>query len=134
MYTYVPKVLLRSKIWSLVFVLCGAAVFGVSYFIDSYKSAVQLAALVLFVLGIWIACRYVLIGYYYSIDGENFRIIKVNGKKEQLVCNISMRTGYEVFPISDKENRKHVKVRYNYSRNIMPKDEYIYYFEWNGAD
>lgn len=134
MYKCVPKRLKRSVIWSFASVFCGAVIFGTSYFINSYKSVVQLIAMAFFAFGIWVACRYSLVGYYYVIDGENFRIVKVSGKREQVMCNISMRTGHFVKKTSEDKKRKNVRIRYNYCRNFATPDEYFYSFEWNGSE
>ncbi len=133
MYKYVPKRLKRSVIWSFIGVFFGALMFGMSYFINTYKSIAQLIAFVFFVFGIYIACRYSLISYYYILDGENFRIFKVNGKKQTEVGNLSLRTGKYLKRTAEMKKRPPVRVKYNFSRNFAPADEYVYAFDWNGA-
>ncbi len=129
---YMPPKLKRSGIWSFLLMLAGITLYISSAFVPKYVSVVQAVSFAFFAFSIYIITRYVLTSYYYEIDGENFRIVKVTGKKNEPMCNISLRTKGEVKTPKDK--RKATRIRYDYTRNFTPNDKYIYCFEWNGKD
>ena len=120
-------------VYACIAMLCGAILFTLSYFAVTGRGVVQLAAFACWAFGMWIACRYSLIYYYYAVDGKNFRIVKVMGEKHQDVCNISMTTGVFLKKTSDAKGRDPVKNRFNYCRNFAPRQTYVYCFEWNGS-
>lgn len=132
MRVYIPPKLKRSSVWSWLLLLAGASLFFASSFMPKYVSVAQMVSLGFIAVGIWVLSRYVLVYYYYEIDGENFRIIRVNGKKYEPMCNISMRTGVEVKKVVKGEKKQPARVRYDYVRNFMPDDKYVYIFDWNG--
>ena len=133
MRVYIPTKQKQTTVCVCLAMICGAILFTLSYFAMSGKGLVQLAAFALWAFGLWIACRYSLVYYYYAVDGKNFRIVKVSGEKHQDVCNISMSTGIFLKKVSEAKDRKPVRNRFNYCRNFAPKEAYVYYFEWNGA-
>ncbi len=132
MRVYIPPKLKRSSVWSWLLLLAGISLFFASSFVPKGTSVVQACSLGFLAVGIWILSRYVLVYYYYEIEGENFRIIRVSGKKYAPMCNISMRTGVEVKRVVRGEKNPPAKVRYSYVRNFMPDDKYVYIFDWNG--
>lgn len=129
---YLPPKLKRSGVWSFLLMLAGITLYFASAFVPKYVSVIQVVSFIFFAFSIYIITRYVLTYYYYEIDGENFRIIKVTGKKQQPMCNICLRAGGEVVNARDGKKRKPTRVKYDYVRNFMPDDKYIYCFEWNG--
>lgn len=129
---YMPPKLKRSGVWSFLLMLAGISLYVSSAFVPKYVSVVQAVSFAFFAFSIYIITRYVLTSYYYEIDGENFRIVKITGKKNEPMCNISLRTKGEVK--SPKDKRKPTRIRYDYTRNFMPNDKYIYCFIWNGRD
>ena len=129
---YMPPKLKRSGIWSFLLMLAGITLYIGSAFLPKYASVAQAVSFAFFAFSIYIITRYVLTSYYYEIDGENFRVVKVTGKKYEAMCNIPLRTKGEVKMPKDK--RKPTRIRYDYTRNFMPNDKYIYCFEWNGKD
>ena len=36
--------------------------------------------------------------------------------------------------LSEAKDRPPVRNRFNYCRNYIPAEKYVYFFEWNGAD
>ncbi len=132
MRVYTPPKQKRSATWSLLFILAGMALYIASAFIPRFISIVQIASLAFIAAGIWILSRYVLVYYYYELDGENFRVIKVNGKKHTTMCNLSLRTATELKKLEKGEKKPRASVRYDYMRNFMADEKYIYIFEWNG--
>ena len=129
---YMPPKLKRSGLWSFLLMLAGISLYVSAAFVPKYVSVVQAVSFAFFAFSIYIITRYVLTSYYYEIDGENFRIVKITGKKNEPMCNISLRTKGEVK--SPKDKRKPTRIRYDYTRNFMPNDKYIYCFIWNGRD
>ena len=129
---YMPPKIKRSGVWSFLPMLAGISLYVSSAFVPKYVSVVQAVSFAFFAFSIYIITRYVLTSYYYEIDGENFRIVKITGKKNEPMCNISLRTKGEVK--SPKDKRKPTRIRYDYTRNFMPNDKYIYCFIWNGRD
>ena len=78
---YMPPKLKRSGVWSFLLMLAGISLYISSAFVPKYVSVVQAVSFAFFAFSIYIITRYVLTPYYYEIDGENFRIVKVTGKK-----------------------------------------------------
>jgi len=129
---YMPKKLKRSGVWSFLLMLAGITLYFASAFVPKYPSVIQAVSFAFFAFSIYIITRYVLTSYYYEIDGENFIIMRVTGKKQQPMCNINLRAGGEVISARGNKKRKPTRVKYDYVRNFMPEDKYIYCFEWNG--
>ena len=132
MRVYIPPQNKKNAVCSFLGILCGAVLFLASSFMPVFKGLVQLAAFGFWTFGFWVLCRYSLTSFYYVIDGGNFRIVKVMGQRQQDVGNISMRTGKFVKKLSQAKNRPPVRNRFNYCRNFVPEEKYVYFFEWNG--
>ena len=133
MKVYMPPKNKKNTTVALTAVLCGCAFFLISYFVGNYAGIVQLAAFAFWVFGMWVACRYSLISYYYAVDGDNFTVVKTSGKNQQTVCNITMRTGEYFGKLSESKKRKPVRNRFDYSSNFRSEQRYVYMFEWNGS-
>ena len=134
MRVYIPPQNKKNALCYFLGILGGALLFALSAFMPAFKGIIQLFAFGFWVFGVWILCRYTLTYFYYIIDGDNFRIVKVTGKTHSDVANISMRTGKFVKKLDEAKGRPPVRNRFNYCRNYIPAEKYVYFFEWNGAN
>ncbi|MBQ8404093.1 MAG: hypothetical protein IJX55_06690 [Clostridia bacterium] len=134
MRVYSPPKQKKNTAVSLTAMLCGSALFIISYFPERYAAFFQLAAFGLWAFGLWVVCRYSLTSYYYEVDGDIFRIIKVMGQRQQVVGNISMRTGIFLKKLSEAKERPPARNRFDYCSNFAPQEKYVYFFEWNGVN
>lgn len=133
MRVYIPTQNKKNAVCYILAIIGGALLFAVSEIVPSFKGVIQLASFCCWAFGLWVLCRYSLTGFYYAVDGENFRIVKVMGQKQQDVCNISMRTGKFIKKMSEAKGRPPAHNRFNYCRNFLPAEKYVYFFEWNGT-
>jgi hypothetical protein len=133
MRAYIPPQNKKNAVCYFLGIICGSLLFAVSAFLPVFKGVLQLAAFCFWAFGIWVLCRYSLTYFYYIIDGDNFRIVKVSGQKHTDVGNVSMRTGKFVKKLSEAKDRPPVSNRFDYCRNYIPAEKYVYFFEWNGA-
>ena len=134
MRAYIPPPNKKNAVCYFLSILGGALLFGVSLALPTLKGIVQLAAFCFWTFGIWVLSRYTLTYFYYIIDGDNFRVVKVSGQKHTDVANISMRTGKFVKKLSEAKGRPPARNRFNYCRNYAPAEKYVYFFEWNGVN
>lgn len=134
MRVYIPEQNKKNAICYFTAIIAGALLFAVSTILPFYRGVVQLFAFGFWIFGFWVLCRYSLSYFYYVIDGDNFRIVKVMGKRQQDVGNVSMRTGKFIKKESEAKKRPPARNRFNYCRNLVPAEKYVYFFEWNGAD
>lgn len=133
MRVYIPPKQKKTTVYSFLGILAGCVFFIISYFAKEYRGIIQLAAFGAWAFGMWVACRYALVSYYYIVDGTNFRIVKVSGEKQQDVGNISLRTAVFLKKVSEAKDRPPVRNRFNYCRNFAADEKYVYAFEWNGS-
>ncbi|MBQ8862666.1 MAG: hypothetical protein IJ021_08010 [Clostridia bacterium] len=133
MRVYSPPKQKKNTAVSLVAMVFGCALFLISYFPERYAAFIQLAAFGFWAFSLWVACRYCLTSYYYEVEGDIFRIIKVMGQRRQVVGNISMRTGVFLEKESAAKKRPSARTRFNYCSNFAPQEKYVYFFEWNGT-
>jgi len=134
MRAYIPPQNKKNAVCYFLAIIGGLLLFVVSVALPVLKGLIQLFAFCFWAFGIWVLCRYSLTYFYYIIEGDNFRIVKVSGQKHTDVANISMRTGKFVKKLSEAKDRPPVRNRFNYCRNYIPAEKYVYFFEWNGAD
>ena len=134
MKAYIPPPNKKNAVCYILGIIGGALLFAAAVFFQEFKGILQLAGFGFWVFGIWVLCRYSLTYFYYIIEGDNFRIVKVSGQKHTDVANVSMRTGKFIKKLSEAKGRPPVRSRFNYCRNYIPAEKYVYFFEWNGAD
>ena len=134
MRAYVPLPNKKNAACYILAIIGGFLLFVASLALPALKGIIQLAAFCFWAFGIWVLCRYSLTYFYYIIDGDNFRIVKVSGQKHTDVGNISMRTGKFVKRLSEAKGRPPVRNRFNYCRNYAPAEKYVYFFDWNGVN
>ena len=134
MKVYIPAPNKKNAVCAVLGAVCGALFFIASEISPSYKGLIQLAGFCAWAFTIWLVCRYMLVYFYYAVDGECFRIVKVSGQKHTDVGNVSMRTGKFIKRLSEAKGREPARHRFNYCRNYSPDEKYVYFFEWNGAN
>ena len=134
MRAYIPPPNKKNAACYFLGIIGGALLFIASMALPSFKGLTQLAGFCFWAFGIWVLCRYSLTYFYYIIEGDNFRIVKVSGQKHTDVGNISMHTGKFVKKLSEAKGRPPARSRFNYCRNYIPAEKYVYFFEWNGAN
>ena len=105
MRVYIPEQNKKNAICYFTAIIAGALLFAVSTILPFYRGVVQLFAFGFWIFGFWVLCRYSLSYFYYVIDGDNFRIVKVMGKRQQDVGNVSMRTGKFIKKESEAKKR-----------------------------
>ena len=134
MRVYIPEQNKKNAVCYFLGILGGALLFVASTFAPRFGGLIQLAAFGFWCFGFWVLCRYSLTSFYYVIDGDNFRIVKVTGKRQQDVGNISMRTGKFIKKLSEAKGRPPARNRFDYCCNFVPDEKYVYFFEWNGVN
>lgn len=117
--TYIPKKENKTRRLSFWCIISGILVMGLSSLIP-YRAILQLAAIVLVIIGIQLLVRFVLSDYRYIIndcdDGTaELLVYKKQGRQDTLVCRISLSAVIENF---DRENKKPQSDKcYNYMQN-----------------
>ncbi|MBQ9745871.1 MAG: hypothetical protein IJW21_03535 [Clostridia bacterium] len=134
MRVYIPPKNKKTMLCSFLGIMCGSLLFLTSYFAVSFRGLIQLCAFGFWGFGFWVVCRYMLVSYYYVLDGDNFHVIKVIGHEHRDACNINMRTGKFIKKLSEAKGRPPARERFNYCRNFVTAQRYVYFFEWNGVD
>ena len=134
MKAYIPPPNKKNAVCYFLGIIGGSLLFIASLALPAFKGLIQLGGFCFWAFGIWVLCRYSLTYFYYIIEGDNLRIVKVSGQKHTDAGNISMRTGKFVKKLSEAKGRPPVRNRFNYCRNYIPAEKYVYFFEWNGAD
>ena len=134
MRAYIPPPNKKNAVCYFLGIIGGSLLFIASLALPALKGITQLAGFCFWAFGIWVLCRYSLTYFYYIIEGDNFRIVKVSGQKHTDVGNISMHTGKFVKKLSEAKERPSARNRFNYCRNYIPDEKYVYFFEWNGTN
>ena len=117
---YTPMKNQKGKIISLVLLIFGATVFGLSVLVE-YSAVFQMIALGLIVGGIQILIRFVLCEHIYIIEDRDdgtsdFIVIKKQGSRETKVCHLSLSSVDNIYRRGEKQIKS--DLRYNYSQNI----------------
>ena len=107
----------------------------------AYRWAVQLLAIALLMIGIFIVSRYVMKSYAYAVvrteGGEDFTVTEVQGRHRITVCRISLGGLEQVFVVepADKQTDAQIKQtckeqkrkRFNYCADLLD-EKYICIF------
>jgi hypothetical protein len=136
--TFRPK--LKNKIAHnivLFSLLACALLFVAAKQLNQIQWLFQMVILVLAVLAIQVLLKYILSDYIYELRDTNFLIYKIQGKKSVCLCSLSLTqsmcpvmTRDEFRKRSETLPKHHVSL--NYCKNIAPKDEFLYMFDFNG--
>lgn len=101
---YTPRAVNRHAYLAIVLVVLAAVVcFSIAGFAAGYKGLLQLLSMMLLVVAIFIASKYIFVSYEYIItqEGEDpayFLIEERQGKRTSLVCQIPLRYILSVTP------------------------------------
>ena len=141
MFVYKPEIKrkLPVTVCALSFAL-GAVLIILSILEIGWSLGEQVAALVMFVIGIEITTRYLMTEYTYKLGGDGdspeLAVIKRGGTREMAVCNIGFDTVVCVErrgKLRDFERKYgRMDARYNYCANMRPRDAAVIHFEFNG--
>lgn len=69
------------------------------------KAAVQILAIGLAAFGIYMLVRWKLTSYRYELHDDNLVVVRIVGKKEIMVCNLTLRTAIALFPKKELTER-----------------------------
>ncbi|MBQ9748369.1 MAG: hypothetical protein IJV98_06255 [Clostridia bacterium] len=138
---FIPKKNKKGAIVSLCLMLLGGAGLIASVTAQiRYAALFQLAALFLFIFSFEFFYRYEMTTMIYLYDGQDFKIIRKVGKKEQYVCNLAMSTAIAILPTpTGREARRamardygKIGIRYNHAQVMHPRCPYSVLFDFNG--
>ena len=116
-YTFTPKRNIKAAAalsLSLFFVSVVMFALAGTVFFDA-KALLQLIGTVLGTGAIFILVKFIIINYVYEIDGDDFRVIEVSGKKRTTIALISLSS---VRSLADKPE-KGEKI-YNFCLELFP--------------
>lgn len=116
----IPKKEKKAQWLSFSCILSGILLMGISSLLD-YRVVFQLIAVILVVAGIQLLVRFVLSDYRYIIDDREdgtaeLIIYRKQGKRDVLVCRMSLSAVVELFPRGTKKTQ--VNTCYNYTQNL----------------
>lgn len=137
---YTPPKNKTAKWISFASLLVALALIGTLFLRVRYQVFYEVLALLFYLFSFELLYRFVLTTYTYIIEDGNFIVMKQTGKRKMYACNLAMstaialvktpKTGEEKAAFAERFGR--VKIRYNYSQVIVPKETYSYLFEFNG--
>lgn len=130
-----------SIICVLLYGLGGTGYF-IGEFVASFRMFFQLSAVIAVAFGMMLMARYLLTDHRYVIsdiermgDEVKFTIVKINGKRENVMATFNFDSIYAFEKTSLKElEGKYGKVNkvYNYCQNFRAKDVYRMAIDFNG--
>ena len=125
---YFPKKNNKALHIATILLATGVISFLISTHFPYVPYLFQLAAIVLLTFGIQILQRYHLSDFKYVIDDRDdgssyFNVIKIQGKKEVMVCSIALDRC--VFFGDPKEYNNKTVNSFDYKQNVFIKDKYI---------
>lgn len=135
---YTPKKE-KGATWICVASVIAIGLLGGTISLDlPYKVLFEVAAFLLCVLTLEMFIRYVLTEYSYSIEGDDFIVMKRVGRRTQYVCNLSLRTAIGLFETRSLQKEKaeesdygHIQIRYDFCQTIRKSGAYSLLFEFN---
>ena len=83
---------------------------------------------------IMLLVRFVLSEYEYTVDGENFTVTRITGKKRTDMCCVSLATAIKVMPkkeYAELPAAEKAIVKYAMNQNIKAESK-VFLFEFNG--
>lgn len=134
-----------TKIASVTTVLiyaAGGTMYFIGEFVSSFRMFFQFSALALIAFGIYLMSRYLLTDHRYVIsdierrgDEVTFSVVRVTGRRENVMASFDFDDVYAFEQISLKEfEKKHGKVNkvFNYCQNFRPESPYRMGINFNG--
>ncbi|MCI8388302.1 MAG: hypothetical protein HFE63_07565 [Clostridiales bacterium] len=135
--TYKPQQNNRSKNTAFVLLIGAVVVWAISSFVSVGGAFIQLAAIVIAVVGIQIFVRYSLSEFRYILedddDGDTSLLIyKRQGAREMKVCHVSLGKTVAVFKLNSMPDfqKKYgtTSNRFNYCQNMGKDNMYVLIF------
>ena len=144
MIHYPKKQPKKAAVTSLIYIAC-AAILYILGDLFAPRMVFQMIALIFIALSIYTVSRYLLTDYKYvlqdidQIGGEvKFTIVRVTGKRENIMATFEMKDAYALEKCkSTKQFEKlHGKVNkvFNYSSNFLSDDIYKLAIRFNGMN
>jgi len=132
----------KASVTTVLMFGAGGTMYFIGELVNSFRMFFQFSALILIAYGMMLMSRYLLTDHRYVISdidspgGEmSFSIIKVSGKRENVMANFDFSSVYAFEQVSLKEfEAKHGKVNkvYNYCQNYRPEKPYRMGINFNG--
>jgi hypothetical protein len=118
-----------------IFACCAAAV---AFYLTGNLGAPlrwlwQLASVMAVVLMILFVTRYQFTQHKYVLEDGDLIVVKIQGKKEQKVCHLSLTCLVGILSQEEYQAKKKSSQCYNYLQNIVPTSQSILHFE-DGRD
>lgn len=120
----------------------GGTMYFIGEFVQSFRMFFQFSALILIAFGVFLMSRYLLTDHRYVVsdiekrDGEmSFSVIRITGKRENIMANFNFTSIYAFEQVSLKEfEKRHGRVNkvYNYCQNYRPEKPYRMGINFNG--
>lgn len=135
--TCIPKQNKNAKRSSFALLIGALIVWMISSLEIPGRSIIQLAAVVLAVVGLQLLVRYVLSEYRYVLEDDDdgsadFIIYKKQGSRDAKVCHVSLSNTIAVFRLSDKPEYQseygRTSNRFNYCQNMEKSDVCVLIF------
>ena len=132
----------KASITTVLLFAAGGTLYFIGEFVSSFRMFFQLSAIVLIAVGIHLMARYLTTDHRYVIsdierrgDEVAFSIVRVTGKRENVMANFEFSSVYAFEQISLKElEKKYGRVNkvYNYCQNFRPESPYRMGINFNG--
>ena len=132
LYEFEPSLKkIREKIVMSVCLLLSSLAYGVSNFLP-YPALYQLLAVILLTVAVLMIVRYLLRDYVYAIHADEsgevreFVIVEVMGKKQSVVCRVSLADVDNMLPRADflkSERRRQMEI-YRYVSEMFPENAF----------
>ncbi len=132
-YKYTPKPQ-NNQAGPMGAAMIGAALllFCVATFIQRGHASLQILGLLLGTLGIYTVTRYTLTSFRYELHENNLVVVKIVGKREMTVCDLTLKTARGIFPKTDAEAIREAAPRisesHNYTCTMMTDNTYVYVY------
>lgn len=127
-----PKNNRQAGIFSVIAMAAAFFLYACSGLITDMRYIPQLCALAIAAVGIQMMTRWCLTSYRYELHDDNLVVVKCVGKREMMVCNLTLRTGVGIFPQKDEAALSSVCDRfdrsYNYVVSFQPESVFVYVF------
>ena len=132
----------KASITTLSLFGAGGLIYFLGEIVQTFRMLFQFSALIMFAVGVYLMSRYLLTDHRYVVsdierrDGKvSFSVIRITGKRENIMANFEFSSVYAFEQISLMEfEAKHGKVNkvYNYCQNYRPAKPYRMGINFNG--
>ena len=94
------------------------------------KAVIQILALAVGAVGIHLLIRWGMTAYRYELHDDNLVVLRIVGKKEMMVCNLTLKTAVGLYPKKDYAALPEPKPKIDHSVNYVCSflsEEPVYY-------